>query len=77
MRLMIRLYIYVAAGLTLLSLSIMFFIWSIGYMEHAFIATALLSALVGFSLLSASLYVLRLSAYVYGVEQRDEEGRES
>jgi len=51
----------------------MFFFMSVGYMERALISTSLLTAFIGFSLLSSSLYVLRLSAYVYGVEA---EGRE-
>ncbi|PUA33684.1 MAG: hypothetical protein B7O98_04530 [Zestosphaera tikiterensis] len=66
-------YLYLAIGLALLVLSMMFFFMSVGYMERALISTSLLTAFIGFSLLSSSLYVLRLSAYVYGVEA---EGRE-
>jgi len=66
-------YLYLAVGLALLVLSMMFFFMSVGYMERALISTSLLTAFIGFSLLSSSLYVLRLSAYVYGVEA---EGRE-
>ncbi|MCC6047059.1 MAG: hypothetical protein LM571_02600 [Desulfurococcaceae archaeon] len=55
-------------GVALLAVSIQLLLWSIAYMERAMVATSLLSALAGFSLLSASLYVLRLAAYVYGVE---------
>ncbi len=56
------------AGLTLLIFSIYVLLWSISYMERAMVATSLLAGLIGFSLLSASLYLLRLAAYVYGVD---------
>jgi hypothetical protein len=41
-------------------------------MERGRIATSLVSALAGFSLLSAALYALRLSAYIYGVERSEQ-----
>jgi len=69
----IKLYIYIAVGIALFALSATFFIWSVSYMERAMIATSLLSALVGFSLLSGSLYMFRLSAYIYGVESAESE----
>lgn len=56
------------AGLVLLALSVQVLLWSIAYMERAMVATSLMAGLVGFSLLSASLYILRLAAYAYGVE---------
>jgi hypothetical protein len=55
-------------GLVVLALSIQVLLWSIAYMERAMVATSLMAGLVGFSLLSASLYILRLAAYAYGVE---------
>ena len=73
MKLSLKLYIYLAIGVALFTLSAMFFIWSVGYMEHAMIATSLLSALIGFSLLSGALYMFRLSAYIYGIERGERE----
>ncbi|MEM2007505.1 MAG: hypothetical protein QXG17_03535 [Sulfolobales archaeon] len=55
-------------GIVVLVVATQVLIWSIAYMERAMVATALMSGLVGFSLLSASLYILRLAAYAYGVE---------
>lgn len=55
-------------GVVVLAIAIQVLVWSIAYMERAMVATALISGLVGFSLLSASLYILRLAAYAYGVE---------
>ena len=69
MRPVFRTYLFLGIGVALFISSILFFSWSIGYMQHAMIATSLLSALIGFSLLSGALYVFRLSAYVYGVER--------
>jgi len=64
--------IYLALATALLALSILFLLWSISYMERGRIATSLVSALAGFSLLSAALYALRLSAYIYGVERSEQ-----
>jgi len=64
--------IYLAIATALLVLSILFLLWSISYMERGRIATSLVSALAGFSLLSAALYALRLSAYIYGVERSEQ-----
>ncbi|WP_448578300.1 hypothetical protein [Thermosphaera sp.] len=64
--------IYLAIATALLALSILFLLWSISYMERSRIATSLVSALAGFSLLSAALYALRLSAYLYGVEKSEQ-----
>jgi len=61
-------------GVALLAVSVQLLLWSVAYMERAMVATSLLSALAGFSLLSASLYVLRLAAYAYGVEAGESEG---
>ena len=58
-------------GLLVLALAVQVLLWSIAYMERAMVATALISGLVGFSLLSASLYILRLAAYAYGLEARE------
>lgn len=65
----LQLAIYLGVGVSLAILSILFLIWSVGYMERAYVGTSLISALIGFTLLSASLYVLRLSAYVYVIEK--------
>ncbi|MDK6028813.1 hypothetical protein QPL79_05500 [Ignisphaera sp. 4213-co] len=62
---------YLATGIFLAAISILFMLWSVGYMERAYVGTSLISALIGFTLLSASLYVLRLSAYVYAVEKEE------
>ncbi len=72
MKYWIRVGLYIAIGIALFVASVMFFLWSVGFMQHAMVATSLLSALIGFSLLSASLYLFRLSAYVYGVEKSEE-----
>ncbi len=69
MKAWIKISIYICIGIALFVFSIMFFLWSISYMQKAMVATSLLSALIGFSLLSGSLYMFRLSAYVYGVEK--------
>jgi len=65
----IKMVVYMAVGTALFALSILFFLWSVGFMQHAMVASSLLSALIGFSLLSGSLYMFRLSAYIYGVEK--------
>ncbi len=57
--------IYLVTGLVLAALSIFFLVMSIGYMLNALVATSLLTALIGFTLFSGSLYILKLSAYVY------------
>jgi len=65
----VKVYAYIAIGILLAATSILFFLWSISFMQRSYVATSLLSALIGFSTLSASLYLFRLSAYVYGVEK--------
>ncbi len=65
----VRWFIYLVLSLVLLVASCLFLLWSISYMERGFIATSLLSALIGFTLLSSSLYTLRLSAYVYSLSK--------
>lgn len=65
----IRWLVYLALAIILLLASGLFLLWSISYMERGFIATSLLSALIGFTLLSSSLYALRLSAYVYSLSK--------
>jgi hypothetical protein len=69
LRQIVRFLVYLIIGVVLLSLSILTLLWSIGYMQAGFVATSLLSALVGFTLLSAGLYILRISAYVYALEK--------
>jgi len=68
----VKIGLYIAIGIALFTISVMFFLWSVGFMQRAMVATSLLSALIGFSLLSAALYLFRLSAYVYGVEKGEE-----
>jgi len=65
----LKIAVYMIIGALLFAFSILFFLWSVSYMQRAMVATSLLSALIGFSLLSGSLYMFRLSAYVYGVEK--------
>ena len=60
----------------MLTLSIIFLVMSIGYMQNALVATSLLTALIGFTLLSGSLYVLKLSAYIYSVTRGKESNEE-
>jgi uncharacterized membrane protein YgdD (TMEM256/DUF423 family) len=60
------------AGLLLLIFSMYLLILSIGYMERGYVGTSLLTLLIGFSLLSSSLYLLRLSAHVYAIERKGE-----
>jgi len=71
----IRWMIYLGLGLGVLILSIILLILSIGYMQNGLVATSLLSALIGFTLLSGSLYILKLSAYVYSVSKTFEKER--
>ncbi|MDM7275863.1 MAG: hypothetical protein P3X22_007120 [Thermoprotei archaeon] len=66
--------IYIGLSIVLAVASILFILWSLGYMERGYVATSLLSALAGFTLLSASLYALRLSAYVYAMSKGESEG---
>lgn len=62
-------YFYMAVATTMLAISIVFLLWSIGYMERGRVATSLMSALAGFTLLTGSLYVYRLASYVYAAEK--------
>lgn len=63
----IRWLVYLSISIALIIVSITFLNASLSYMERNMVATSLLSALAGFTLLSASLYSLRLSAYVYSI----------
>jgi hypothetical protein len=38
-------------------------------MERGLVGTSLLSVLIGFALLSAALYIMRLAVYVYAAEK--------
>ncbi len=69
--------IYISLSIILAVMSIIFILWSLGYMERGYVATSLLSALAGFTLLSASLYALRLSAYVYAMSKGGSESEKS
>ncbi|MEM0378923.1 MAG: hypothetical protein QXP68_05450 [Thermosphaera sp.] len=64
-----RALIFLLVSISLFIISTLFLLWSVSYMERSRIATSLVSALIGFSLLTAALYALRLSAYIYGVER--------
>ncbi|MEM1641069.1 MAG: hypothetical protein QW206_05700 [Acidilobaceae archaeon] len=66
--------IYLGLGLALLVVSLIFLLWSLSYMERGYVATSLLSAITGFTLFSGALYVLRLSAYIYGASLKSEDG---
>jgi len=59
-------------GIILMLLSLYLLLLAIGYMERGYVGTSLLTLLVGFSLLSSSLYLLRLSTYVYATERKSE-----
>lgn len=61
--------IYMVVATVMLVFSILFLLWSVGYMERGRVATSLISALAGFTLLTGSLYVYRLSAYAYALEK--------
>jgi len=64
----VRYWVLISVGIALAIASLTFFMMAISYMEHAMIATSLLTVFIGFVTLSSSLYVLRLAAYVYSVE---------
>lgn len=59
--------VYVILAIVMASLAILFLIYSLGYMERAMVGSSLLSALIGFTLLSGSLYALKISAYIYSL----------
>jgi len=65
--------IFLITGLFTLLLSLYMLLLAVGYMERGMVGTSLLTALVGFTTLSSSLYLLRLSTYVYAVERKTEE----
>jgi len=67
-------YVYIVLGVSAVVMSFAALLWSIGYMERAMVSTSLISAFIGFTLLSAGLYLLRLSAYVYAVEKGEKRG---
>lgn len=64
--------VYLSLGVAMAILSVLFMVMSVGYMERAMVATSLVSMLIGFTLLSSSLYVLRLSSYVYAASREPE-----
>ncbi len=65
----IKYYAYFAIAVAMFVASVIFLLWSVGYMEIGRVATSLMSALAGFTLLTGSLYMFRLSAYVYAAER--------
>jgi hypothetical protein len=60
--------VYLIISVLLMILAVQFIFWSIGYMERGYVATSLLAALSGFTLLSGGVYALKISAYVYSQE---------
>lgn len=68
--------IYVTIASAIMILSIVLLTISIGYMQSGLVATSLLTALIGFTLLSGSLYLYKISAYVYSVSRAREESSE-
>lgn len=67
----VRWLVYFTISIALLALAVFFITWGISYMERGLVATSLISTLAGFTLLSASLYSLRLSAYVYAASKEE------
>lgn len=65
----IKPYFYFAVGSAMLAFSFLFLLWSVSYMEVGKVATSLISALAGLSLLTSSLYLYRIAAYVYAAEK--------
>jgi len=65
--------IYLGLAIIILFIAIQFLLWSLSYMERGLIATSLLSALIGFTVFSGSLYLLKISAYIYSIESKTEE----
>jgi len=65
--------VLLATGLGVLFFSLYMLLLAVGYMERGMVGTSLLTVLVGFTLLSSSLYLLRLSTYVYAVERKAKE----
>jgi hypothetical protein len=65
----VLLYLLPAFSIAVLAFSIYLLLASIGYMERGLIGTSLLSVLIGFALLSAALYIMRLAVYVYATEK--------
>jgi hypothetical protein len=65
--------IFLITGLGVLFFSLYMLLLAVGYMERGMVGSSLLTVLVGFTLLSSSLYLLRLSTYVHAVERKVEE----
>jgi len=66
-------FILLITGLGVLFFSLYMLLLAVGYMERGMVGSSLLTVLVGFTLLSSSLYLLRLSTYVHAVERKTEE----
>jgi hypothetical protein len=66
-------FILLITGLGVLFFSLYMLLLAVGYMERGMVGSSLLTVLVGFTLLSSSLYLLRLSTYVHAVERKVEE----
>ena len=71
-----KVWVYIGGGFGLLAISIYFFITSVSFMSMGRIATSLLSALIGFTLIAAAIQLFRLSA-VYKALQSEGGGSES
>ncbi|MEM0043374.1 MAG: hypothetical protein QXJ51_02305 [Sulfolobales archaeon] len=68
--------VYVSVASILMILSILLLILSIGYMQSGLVATSLLTALIGFTMMSGALYMFKISAYVYSLSKYKEEASE-
>jgi len=66
--------VYVILAIVMAGLGVLFLLYSLGYMERAMVGSSLLAALIGFTLLSGSLYALKISAYVYSLMRSRERG---
>ncbi|MEM0438841.1 MAG: hypothetical protein QXI22_00215 [Sulfolobales archaeon] len=74
----VRWLIYITLAIVMAGFAIIFLIYSLGYMERAMVGSSLLSALIGFTLLSGSLYALKISAYIYSLmKSKEGESRET
>jgi hypothetical protein len=62
-------YLLPVFSIAVLVLSAYLLLASVGYMERGLVGTSLLTALIGFALLSTSLYIMRLAVYVYAAEK--------
>ncbi len=72
----IREFIYLGIGIGLLVAAYQFFTMAVAYMGKALVATSAMSALIGFTLIVASIQLFRLSALAWSVEEVRKGGEE-